>query len=66
METINIKNKTKRGGKTRKTLKKKKRRKISLKKLFAVREEKHLQLAFLIGLRNATKAAFKSLVFPDN
>lgn len=65
METTNIENKTKERKKKRKAKAKKKKTNSSLKKLSEARKEKHLELSFLIGLRNATKA-FKSLVFPDN
>lgn len=64
METTNIENKTKERKKKGKQ-KQKKKKNSSLKKLSEARKEKHLELSFLIGLRNATKA-FKSLVFPDN
>lgn len=59
-----MKTKPKKRKKKRKA-KAKKKKTSSLKKLSEARKEKHLELSFLIGLRNATKA-FKSLVFPDN
>lgn len=65
METTNIENKTKEKKKKKESKSKKKKKTSSLKKLSEARKEKHLELSFLIGLRNATKA-FKSLVFPDN